>query len=251
MSATFSSANSTAPVNSYPGIGFAQEATGVATDDAPDVKTDTAAAVATEKEEEEETTAAEVANIAKGKLGATKATVGATVSLLPEATAHITVSAHCDTNTVIETHFGQLPSSDLPRDNSNTVRVHCIFSWKQLLRVTAFVLRAIRIFKNWDQPDTTPRSNPPSPFRSLSLLSSNEMSASKIVLLRSSQHDCFVNKIKPSFNHKRISSKRHLRRLKHFLHLTQTHRLLSKTSYDTEWTATHSSSFHHLYSQQH
>ena len=104
------------------------------------------------------------------------------MSPLPKPTAHITVSAHCDTNTVNETHFGQLPSSiiHLHRDISNTLRVDRFSSWKKLVRVTAYVLRAIANFKKHrrpqpptvtkqDKPCTTPRSNPASLFRSLSL----------------------------------------------------------------------------------
>ena len=273
VSASFSSAGPTTQVNSYPGIEFAQEETTaaeVATEEedttAAEVATEeedtTAAEVATEEEttaaevatEEEETTATEVAKSDEGKPGATKATVVATVSLLPKTTACITVPAHCDTNTVNETLFSQLPSSIMPlyRDISNTLRVDRFSSWKKLVRVTAYVLRAIANFKKRRRPQppsvtkqdklcTTPRSNPPSPFRSLSLphaipfLSANEMSASKRFLLRSSQHECFANEIKSFSNRQRISSKSRLLRLKPFLDSTQTLRAegrLRKSPFD-------------------
>ena len=130
----FSSAGPTTQVNSYPGIEFAQQATEVASEVATEEKETTAAEVATEEEdttaaevateekettaaevateeeEKEETTATEVAKSDEGKPGATKATVVATVSPLPKTTAYITVPAHCDTNTVNEIQFGQLPS---------------------------------------------------------------------------------------------------------------------------------------------
>ena len=209
--APLSPAGPTSQMNSSPGIGFAQEAREVATEEttaaeveeettAAEVATEeetTAADVALEEEEEEEettapdlateeevetTTATEKAN-SVGKHGATKATVVATVSPLPKTSARITVPAHCVYNTVKETTFGQLPSSIIPLypDISNTLRVDRFSSWKHLVRVTAFVFRAIQNFKKLrrlqlltvtqqDQPDTTPRSNPPSQFRSLSLL---------------------------------------------------------------------------------
>ena len=144
-------------------------------------KETTAPGLATE--EEEQTTAATEVDNSVGQPGATKATVVATVSPMPKTTARITVSAHWVTNTVMEINFGQLPSPILPfyRDISNTLRVDRFSSWKHLVRVTAFVIRAFRNFKKLrrlqpptvtlqDQPDTTSRSNPPSPFRSLSLL---------------------------------------------------------------------------------
>ena len=187
----FSSAGPTTQVNSYPGIEFAQQATEVASEVATEEKETTAAEVATEEEEEEEeekeettatevateekettaaevateeegeeeeeeeeTTATEVAKSDEGKPGATKATVVATVSPLPKTTAYITVPAHCDTNTVNEIQFGQLPSSIIPlyRDISNTLRVDRFFSWKKLVRVTAYVLRAIANFKKLRRP---------------------------------------------------------------------------------------------------
>ena len=270
--ASFSSAGPTAQVNSSPGVGFAQKAT----DDAAEVTTDDATAVATE----EEATAVEVANSDEEKPGATKATVVATVSPLPKTTAYITVPAYCDAHTVNETHLDRLPSSIIPlyRDISNTLPLDCFSPWEQLVRVTAFVLRAIGNFKKLrrpqlptvtkqDQPDTTPRRNVPSPFRSLSLpravpfLSANEMSASKIFKLGSSQHEWFANEMRSLSNGKCISTKNRLQRLKTSLDSTIPSRwmsftkialrLLSKTSYDTGWIAPHSSTFHHLYSQHH
>ena len=270
----FPSAGPTTQVNSYPGIEFAQQATEVASELATEEKETTAAEVATEEEdttaaevateekettaaevateeeeEEEETTATEVAKIDEGKPGATKATVVATVSPLPKTTAYNTVPAHCDTNTVNEIQFGQLPSSIilLYRDISNTLRVDRFSSWKKLVRVTAYVLRAIANFKKLRRPQppsVTKHDKPyttPSSFRSLSFphavpfLSANEMSASENFLLRSSQHECFANEVKSLSNRQRISSKSRLFRLKPFLDPTQSLRAegrLRKSPFD-------------------
>ena len=120
------------------------------------------------------------------------------------------------------------------------------------IRSSAYVLRAFANFKKLRRPQppavtkqdklcTTPRSNPSSPFRSLSLphavqfLSANEMSASKIFLLRSSQHECFANEIKFLSNRQRISPKSRLLRFKPFLDSTQSLRAegrLRKSPFD-------------------
>ena len=86
-----------------------------------------------------------------------------------------------------------------------------------------------------------PRSNPPSPFRSLSLphaipfVPAKAISASEIFLLRSSQHKCFANEIKSLSDRHRIRSKSRLLRLKPFLDLTQSLRAeghLRKSPFD-------------------
>ena len=115
---------------------------------------------------------------------------------------------------------------------------------------TVFVLRAIRKIKKLrgpspptvtqqEQPDRTPRSNFQSPFRLLSLLhavpflSANEITASKISLQRSSQHECFGNEFESLSHRRRISSESHL--LKPFLDPTQSLRAegrLRKSPFD-------------------
>ena len=115
-------------------------------------------------------------------------------------------------------------------------RVDSLSSLSLLVRATVFVLCAIRNFRKLrspqpptvtklGQPQTTPRRNLPSPIPSLrhavTFLSSNEKSASKSFLFRTSQHECFVNETKSSSNRKRISPKNRSLYLKPFLDSTQ------------------------------
>ena len=117
-----------------------------------------------------------------------------------------------------------------------TLEVDRFSSWKRLVRVTAFVLRAIKKFKGlrfcYQAPNnvTNCRNVTPSPtkfhsssFRSLSprhavpFPSADEMSDAKIILLLASQKENFQNEIRSLSNKRFIAPKSRLRNLKPFL----------------------------------
>ena len=163
-----------------------------------------AAAVLTEEDDEEAedeaaeiTTATEVA--IENSVGTDAAAV-ATVSTTQCAMEHVTIASTFSTNTASQTHSVPLPSSSfiVQQDIFKTLEVDRFSSWKRLVRVTAFVLRAITQFKGLRFRFQTPtnvtncRNVTPSPtkfqsssFRSLSprhavpFPSADEMSTAK------------------------------------------------------------------------
>ena len=202
-----------------------------------------AAAVLAEEEEEEaedEEEAAEIttATVAIEDSVGTDVAAVATVSTTQCAMEHVTITSTFSTNTASQTHSVPLPSSSsiVQQDIFQTLEVDCFSSWKRLVRVTAFVLRAITKFKGLRFRFQTPtnvtncRNVTPSPtkfqsssFRSLSrrhavpFPSADEMSNAKTFLLLASQKESFQNEIRSLSNKRFIASKSRLRNLKPFL----------------------------------
>ena len=118
-----------------------------------------ASVLAEEKDDEEEehkeeaaeiTTATEVATeVATEDSVGTDAAAVATVSTSQCAMEHVTIAPTCSTNTTSQTHLVPSPSSGSigQQDIFQTLDVDRFFSWKRLVRVTAFSLRAIKYLR--------------------------------------------------------------------------------------------------------
>ena len=205
---------------------------------------DAAAVLAEEDDEEEaedEEAAAEILKVTEVAIEdsvGTDAAAVATVSTTQCAMEHVTIASTFSTNTASQTHSVALPSSSsiVQQDIFQTLEVDRFSSRKRLVRVTAFVLRAITKFKGLRFRFQTPtnitncRNVTPLPtkfqsssFRSLSprhavpFPSADEMSNAKTFLLLASQKESFQNEIRSLSNKTFIAPKSRLRNLKSFL----------------------------------
>ena len=124
---------------------------------------DAAALLTAEDAEEAEDVdeAAEISTateVADEDLVGTDATVVATVSTPQCAMEHVNIASTCSKNTCSQAHLTPSPSSSsiVQQDTSHTLEVSRFSSWKRLVRVTAFVLRAIKKYRSLRFRSQTP-----------------------------------------------------------------------------------------------